>query len=79
MTTPHLWHRGGMRTRRWLSTAGITTVGTTLVLIGIAGIFLPILPGIIPIAAGMTVLARRFAWADRVVTSIKSRLPDRHG
>ena len=66
-----------MRTRRWLSTAGITTAGTTLVLIGIAGLFLPILPGIIPIAAGMTILARRFTWADRVVASIKSRIPDR--
>ncbi len=66
-----------MRTRRWLSTAGITTVGTTLVLVGIAGIFLPVLPGVIPIAAGMTVLARRFAWADRAVSSITSRLPDR--
>jgi uncharacterized protein YqgC (DUF456 family) len=66
-----------MRTRRWLSTAGITTAGTTLVLIGIAGIFLPILPGVIPIAAGMTILARRFSWADRVVTGIRSRLPDR--
>jgi uncharacterized protein YqgC (DUF456 family) len=66
-----------MRTRRWLSTAGITTVGTTLVLIGIAGLFLPILPGIIPIAAGMTILARRFTWADRVVASIKRRIPDR--
>jgi uncharacterized protein YqgC (DUF456 family) len=47
------------------------------VLIGIAGIFLPILPGVIPIAAGMTILARRFSWADRVVTGIRSRLPDR--
>lgn len=77
MTTPDLWQSEGMRTRRWLSTAGITTVGTTLVLIGIAGIFLPILPGVIPIAAGMTILARRFTWADRAVASIRSRIPDR--
>lgn len=66
-----------MRTRQWLSTAGITTVGTTLILLGFAGIFLPILPGIIPIAAGLTLLARRFAWADRIVGSIRSRILDR--
>ncbi len=77
MTTPDLWHSGVMRTRRWLSTAGITTVGTTLVLIGVAGIFLPILPGVIPIAAGMTILARRFTWADRVVAGVKRRIPER--
>ena len=77
MTTSDLWHRGGMRTRRWLSTAGITTVGTALVLLGIAGLFLPVLPGVIPIAAGLTMLARRFAWADRVVSGIRSRIPDR--
>ncbi len=67
-----------MRTRRLLSTAGITTVGIALVLIGIAGIFLPVLPGIIPIVAGMTLLARRFAWADRAVANIRSRIPDRN-
>jgi uncharacterized membrane protein YbaN (DUF454 family) len=67
-----------MQERNWLSTAGITTVGSVLVLVGVAGIFLPVLPGVIPIAAGMTLLARRFAWADRVVANIRSRIPDRN-
>ena len=66
-----------MQERNWLSTAGITTVGSFLVLVGVAGIFLPVLPGVIPIAAGLTLLARRFAWADRVVANIRSRIPDR--
>ena len=66
-----------MQEPNWLSTAGITTVGSVLVLVGVAGIFLPVLPGVIPIAAGMTLLARRFAWADRVVANIRSRIPDR--
>lgn len=78
MTTPDLWHGGGMRTRRWLSTAGITTVGSMLVLIGVAGLFLPVLPGIIPIAAGLTLLARRFAWAERLVGNVKRRIPERN-
>lgn len=66
-----------MRTRRWLSTAGITTGGSTLVLVGLAGLLLPVIPGVIAIAAGMALLARRFAWAERVVTGVKSRIPER--
>lgn len=46
-------------------------------LIGLAGLFLPVLPGVVLIAAGLTLLARRFAWAERVVDGIKSRIPDR--
>ena len=66
-----------MRKRRLISTAGITTGGSTLVLVGLAGLFLPVIPGVIAIAAGMTLLARRFAWAERVVDGVKRRLPDR--
>lgn len=63
-----------MQIRSWLSTAGLTTVGLGLIALGAVGIFLP---GLIPIAAGMTLLARRFAWADRIVSNVRDRLPSR--
>jgi uncharacterized protein YqgC (DUF456 family) len=66
-----------MRIRNLLSTAGVSTTGVALVVVGIVGIFLPIIPGLIPIAAGMTILARRFTWADRIVTNVRDRLPTR--
>jgi uncharacterized protein YqgC (DUF456 family) len=66
-----------MRIRDWLSAAGLSTLGVALIAVGIVGIFLPVLPGLIPIAAGMTLLSRRFAWADRVVTNVRDRLPSR--
>lgn len=72
-----MWHCCGMRIRNLLSTAGVSTTGVALVVVGIVGIFLPIIPGLIPIAAGMTILARRFTWADRIVTNVRDRLPTR--
>jgi uncharacterized membrane protein YbaN (DUF454 family) len=66
-----------MQIRDWLTTAGLSTLGMALIAVGVMGIFLPVLPGLIPIAAGMTLLARRFAWADRMVTNVKDRLPGR--
>ncbi len=70
-----MWHRGDMQIRSWLSTAGLSTLGLGLIAVGVVGILLPVLPGIIPIAAGISVLARRFTWAERIVTSIRGRLP----
>lgn len=70
-----MWHRLGMQIRSWLSTAGLSTVGIALVAIGVVGIFLPVIPGLIPIAAGMTLLARRFPWAERAVARVRDRLP----
>jgi uncharacterized protein YqgC (DUF456 family) len=66
-----------MQIRSWLSTAGLSTAGFGLVAVGVVGIFLPIIPGLIPIAAGMTLLARRFAWAERTVEAVRDRIPNR--
>jgi len=70
-----MWHCFGVRIRDWLAAAGLSTLGVALIAVGFIGIFLPIIPGVIPIAAGMTLLARRFQWADRAVTSVKHHLP----
>lgn len=64
-----------MQPRSWLSTARVSTLGGGLIALGVIGILLPVLPGIIPIAAGISVLARRFTWADRIVTNVRERLP----
>ncbi len=70
-----MWHCYGVRIRDWLAAAGLSTLGVALIAVGLIGLFLPVIPGLIPIAAGMTLLARRFQWADRMVTSVKHRLP----
>jgi hypothetical protein len=48
-------------------------VGTTLVVVGMAGLVLPILPGWLLIIAGLALLARDFFWARRLLDSVKRR------
>lgn len=51
-----------------------TIVGWTLLLVGIAGLFLPFLQGILMIAAGLAILARDHAWAARWLTKLRERI-----
>ncbi len=52
----------------------IGVIGTTMMLIGIAGLVLPIIPGWVLIFTGAGVLATEFAWARWVLNSAKERL-----
>ena len=56
--------------RPLVARAAISVVGTTLVAVGFAGLFLPVLPGIVLIASGLALLGRQYGWArsalDRV-------------
>jgi uncharacterized membrane protein YbaN (DUF454 family) len=52
--------------------AGLT--GTLLVLVGIAGLVLPVLPGWLLIIAGLAVLRREFGWADRLADQSRTRV-----
>lgn len=49
-------------------------IGGTVLLIGIAGLVLPILPGWMLIFVGLGILATEFAWARWVLKSAKDRL-----
>ena len=44
--------------------AVVTVVGFLLVLLGLAGLVLPVLPGWLLIIAGFAVLSREYSWAD---------------
>ena len=48
-------------------------VGTSLVVVGLAGLVLPILPGWLLIIAGLALLARDFFWARRLLDYVKRR------
>jgi uncharacterized membrane protein YbaN (DUF454 family) len=48
-------------------------LGTLLVLIGIAGLVLPVLPGWLLIIGGLAVLRSEFRWADRLVERSRIR------
>lgn len=47
--------------------------GFGLVFLGVIGLFLPLLPGILFIVAGLVLLAREYHWARRLLDWVKSR------
>jgi uncharacterized membrane protein YbaN (DUF454 family) len=55
---------------RWVFVA---LVGVTLIILGLAGVVLPLLPGPALIIAGLVVLASEFAWARVVLQRVKER------
>jgi len=52
---------------------GISIVGTILILAGLAGLALPIIPGWLLIIAGLAVLATEYTWAERALDAAKRR------
>lgn len=52
---------------------GVIVAGSVLVLAGIAGLFLPIVPGWLLIIPGLALLATEFVWAERVLDMVKAR------
>ena len=50
--------------RHWLR----KTVGIGLIVLGILGLILPILPGVIPLAIGLELVGVRLAFFDRFFT-----------
>ena len=51
------------------------TLGWAFVLLGILGLFLPVLQGILFILIGLIVLSTEYIWAHRLVEKLKARFP----
>jgi hypothetical protein len=63
--------------RNTLVRIGVGIAGSALLLLGIAGLLVPILPGWALIIGGLLVLGREFAWADRTVAPLRRFLEER--
>jgi uncharacterized membrane protein YbaN (DUF454 family) len=50
-----------------------TVGGFLLVLVGIAGLILPIMPGWVFLIPGLVILSERFEWAKRLVVWAKQK------
>lgn len=78
-TTPRLWQSGGVnsqnRPRPLAVRIMVATLGLTVMLIGIAGLFLPLVPGLLLVVPGLALLAGEFVWARRLLDGVKSRVP----
>lgn len=56
---------------RWVVVA---TVGGTLVIVGLTGLVLPVIPGIPLMLAGFALLASEFAWAEVLLNRTKNQV-----
>src|SRR5690242_1250421 len=53
----------------------LEALGWALLAAGIAGLLLPILPGIPLAIAGLLILSREYAWAHRLIQALRKRFP----
>jgi uncharacterized protein len=56
----------------------ILTLGWILVILGVAGLFLPFLQGILFLLAGLWVLSLESEWAHRLFVRLGERFPNAH-
>ena len=50
-------------------------LGWIFILLGIAGLFLPILQGILFLLIGLIILSSEYVWAHKLLTRLKTRFP----
>lgn len=50
-------------------------LGYGFLVLGVLGLFLPILQGILFITVGLLILSRHAAWAERLLMRLKARYP----
>jgi uncharacterized membrane protein YbaN (DUF454 family) len=53
----------------------ILMVGWAFILLGIVGLFLPILQGVLFILIGLVILSSEYVWAHHLLTRLKERFP----
>ena len=50
-------------------------VGWTFIVLGVTGLFLPLLQGILFLIIGLVILAPEYAWARSILARLKQRFP----
>lgn len=53
----------------------ILIIGWIFILVGIAGLFLPVIQGILCIVIGLLILSTEYVWAHRLLQKLKNRFP----
>ena len=64
------------RNRAWnLKRVALIATGWIFVVLGIAGLFLPLLQGILFLLIGLVILSKEYSWAGKLLSRIRSRFP----
>jgi hypothetical protein len=64
------------RNRAWnLKRVAVIATGWIFVALGIAGLFLPLLQGILFLLIGLVILSKEYRWAGKLLKRIRARFP----
>jgi len=58
-----------------LKRIGVLVLGWMFIVLGIAGLFLPVLQGILFLLIGLIILSTEYVWAHKLLGKIKARFP----
>jgi uncharacterized membrane protein YbaN (DUF454 family) len=61
--------------RAQVKRALVLLVGWGFILLGIVGLFLPLLQGVLFLFIGLIVLSSEYAWAHRLIARLRRRFP----
>lgn len=53
----------------------VLITGWSFIVLGIAGLFLPILQGVLFLLVGLIILSSEYVWAHRLLTKLRQRFP----
>ncbi len=53
----------------------VLVVGWAFILLGILGLFLPVLQGVLFLLVGLIILSSEYVWAHRLLTKVRERFP----
>ncbi len=59
------------RLKRWIA----LVVGWSFILLGVLGLFLPVLQGMLFLAIGLVILSTEYVWAHRLLQRLLQRFP----
>ncbi len=59
------------RLKRW----AILALGWTFILVGFAGLFLPVIQGILCLLIGLFILSTEYVWAHHLLQKIRAKFP----
>lgn len=60
---------------RAVKKALVLVVGWIFILLGIAGLFLPVLQGILFLMIGLIILSSEYVWAHHLLAKVRARFP----
>lgn len=55
--------------------AALIVVGWVFIILGVVGLFLPVMQGILFILIGLTILSSEYVWAHHLLAKLRARFP----